>query len=364
MSEVARGDRVSHPTFGSGVVETVGERAATVRFGGVKPKIILITHLERQAPGGASRRAAGARTLFDAYLMVDWSANSKPKSGPDSVWYCLLESARDDPIVVNPPTRQLAFQEVRALLVDLVDRGRRTLVGFDFPYGFPQGTGARVGLSDGPVWRSMWDELSTLVEDDPDNGNNRFVAARHLNGGITAGPAPFWGCPKSHAGPFLRATKPKPWPRGIAEFRRADRVVRGPKSVWQLYGAGSVGSQALVGIPRLAALRDDPALEAVSEVWPFESAGALSPAAPSGTPFILHAEIYPSLVAPSPLEPVKDAKDAGQVCALAEHFAQLGEDGGLEALFDLTPLSPESQLAAVTEEGWILGVTPVDVNLA
>src|SRR5680860_1284971 len=158
MSEVARGDRVSHPSCGSGLVETVCERAATVRFGGGKPKIILITHLERQAPGGASRRAAGARTLFDAYLMVDWSANSKPKSGPDSVWYCLLESARDDPIVVNPPTRQLAFQEVRALLVDLVDRGRRTLVGFDFPYGFPQGTGGSPGSPSGGLTLEMGDQ--------------------------------------------------------------------------------------------------------------------------------------------------------------------------------------------------------------
>lgn len=31
------------------------------------------------------------RYQFDAYLMVDWSANNSPKKGKDSIWYCLLE---------------------------------------------------------------------------------------------------------------------------------------------------------------------------------------------------------------------------------------------------------------------------------
>ena len=26
---------------------------------------------------------------FDAYLMVDWSASSRPVTGADSIWYCL-----------------------------------------------------------------------------------------------------------------------------------------------------------------------------------------------------------------------------------------------------------------------------------
>jgi len=123
--------------------------------------------------------------------------------------------------------------------------------------------------------------------------------------------------------------------------------------MWQLYGAGSVGSQSLLGIPRLAALRDDPALHAVSRVWPFETAGVSPPVPPSGTPFLLHAEIYPSLVPPSPFEAIKDA---AQVRALAEHFAHLDDEGDLGAAFDLSTLSPESIQAVVNEEGWILGV--------
>jgi hypothetical protein len=358
MPDLARGDRVIHATFGEGAVEAVRGEVATVRFAQGKPKSILASHLERQLREGPPPRAADAGTLFDAYLMVDWSAGSKPKTGPDSVWYCLLEPAEGRLFTTNPSTRQEACEEIRGHLVDLVSRGRRVLIGFDFPYGFPRGTGARLGFSGGPAWRVMWDELSLLVEDGADNQSNRFGVAADMNGGMTTGPAPFWGCPPSQSGPFLHPKKPQPWPKDIPEFRWADRAVSGPKSIWQLYGAGSVGSQALLGIPRLAALLDDPALHSVSHVWPFESAGVAPVVPASGTPFLLHAEIYPSLVPPSPFE---ETKDAAQVRALAEYFARLDDEGDLGAAFDLSALSPESIQAAVSEEGWILGVQTPNV---
>jgi len=353
MPGLARGDHVSHTTFGEGVVEAAKGDLATVRFAQGKPRTILASHLERMADDRLPSRASDATTLFDAYLMVDWSANGKPKTGADSVWYCLFEPAAGRLWTANPPTRQHAFEYIRGELVDLAGRGRRVLVGFDFPYGFPRGTRTRLGFAGGPAWRGMWDELSLLIEDGADNSNNRFSVAADVNGGLTTGPAPFWGCPPKQSGPFLQATKPKPWPKEIPEFRLTDQVISGPKPIWQLFGAGAVGSQALLGIPCVAALCDDPALHAVSHVWPFESGGALPAIPPSGTPFLVHAEIYPSLVPPSPFEPVKDA---AQVRALAEHFARLDEEGDLEAAFDLTALSPESLQAAVDEEGWILGV--------
>ena len=359
MPDLARGDRVSHATFGEGVVEAARGDVVTVRFTGGKLKTIMASHLHRQLREGPPPRPADADTLFDAYLMVDWSANSEPKSGADSVWYCLLEPVEDRLLTINPRTRQHAFEEIQEQLVDLVGRGRRALIGFDFPYGFPQGTGERLGFSGAPAWRVMWDELSLLIEDGADNRNNRFAVAADVNGGMTTGPAPFWGCPPNQSGPFLHATKPKPWPDEIPQFRWADRAVTGLKSMWQLYGAGSVGSQALLGIPRLAALRDDPALRAVSHVWPFESGGVAPPVPPSGTPFLLHAEIYPSLVPPSPFEAVKDA---AQVRALAEHFARQDDEGDLGALFELSALSPELQQAAIGEEGWILGARAVPVE--
>jgi hypothetical protein len=345
------GELVSHPIFGLGVVEEVDAEACVVRFERGKPKAILSSYLERRSP--PARPAAGNR-LFDAYLLVDWSASNSPAEGANSIWYCLFEPGRRE-LLRNVRTRHLAFQEIRSHLVNLVESRLRVLVGFDFPYGYPVGTTRRLGFMEGEPWRLIWDELRELVEDQPDNRNNRFEVAAELNGAMTTSPAPFWGCPPHEAGSFLQARKPKPWPLEIPEFRAAERAVAGPKSPWQLLGAGAVGSQALVGIPWLAALRDDEALSAVSSVWPFETGTGPLSWPPPGQAFVLHAEIYPSLVAPSPLEQVKDA---GQVRALAEHFARLDEEQCLAQLFDLTTLPEEEEQAVVREEGWILGARP------
>jgi hypothetical protein len=342
---------VSHPVFGSGVVEEVQSDACVVRFGRGKPRTILTSYLEFEAPPA---RASGGVRLFDAYLLVDWSASSSPKQGADSVWYCLLEPGRRE-VVRNVRTRHLAFQEIRGHLVALVESGLRVLVGFDFPYGYPAGTTRRLGFLEGEPWRIMWDQLRDLVEDRADNTNNRFEVAAELNGAMTTEPAPFWGCPPKAVGPFLQGKKPKPWPAEIPEFRSAERVAAEPRSPWQLLGAGSVGSQALVGIPWLAALRDDEALSSVSLVWPFEADAGPLAYRPAGQGFVLHAEIYPSLVPPSQLDPVKDA---GQVRALAEYFAGLDDEQSLAGLFDLTALPEGEQQAVVREEGWILGLRP------
>jgi len=336
------------------VVEEVQADACLVRFGQGKPKLILTSHLERRSPRAA--RIDGER-LFDAYLLMDWSASSSPSQGVNSIWYCLFEPGRRQ-LLRNVRTRHLAFQEIRGHLVDLVTSGLRVLVGFDFPYGYPAGTTKQLGFVEGEPWRLMWDQLLDLVEDQPNNKNNRFEVAAELNGAMTTGPAPFWGCPPKEARPLLHAKKPKPWPSAIPEFRRVERVegvAAGLKSPWQLLGAGAVGSQALVGIPWLARLRDDEAVASVSSVWPFEGGIGAPFWPPAGQGFVLHSEIYPSLVPPSPLEPVKDA---GQVRALAEHFARLDEEQGLAQLFDLTSLGMDDLQAVVREEGWILGIRP------
>lgn len=357
MSDLQPGDKVAHATFGYGRVEAVEPGAATVRFG-KKARTILLSHLECQESEVASR-SADAPTLFDAYLMVDWSASNTTNQGPNSVWYCLLEPDHGRLLVMNPGTRDEAYQAVQAHLTDLVSLGRRVLVGFDFPYGYPAGTAAQLGLPDGAPWRAIWELLSDLLEDAPNNRSNRFEVAAQLNGAMTTGPAPFWGCPRGQEDTFLSSKRPKPWPANIPEYRLTDRVVSGPKSLWQLYGHGSVGSQALTGIPRLAALRDHAALSEVSRVWPFETEAVLMPLSAKDAPLVLHAEIYPSLVPPSLFEEIIDA---GQVRALAEHFSLLDEKGALGPLLDLSSLPLESREVAVNEEGWILGVPPPAQN--
>jgi hypothetical protein len=262
--------------------------------------------------------------LFDAYIAVDWSAASVLRQGPNSIWLCQHGSPPE-----NPSTRHEATQRVRELLTDAAAAGERVLVGFDFPYGYPRGFPDLVAPGDGAPWRRTWEVLVRRIRDDARNVNNRFEVAAELN--VDGGP--FWGCP---AGGPLTVKRAISFPhKGLEELRLTERAVRGVQSAWKLYGAGSVGSQALLGIPRVASLRDDPALAPVSAVWPFE---------PTRQAQVVHVEIWPGLVEPSD----HPTRDAGQVEALVAHWARLDEGDGLAALFN----APASSFV---EEGWIFG---------
>lgn len=271
-------------------------------------------------------------TLFDDYLAVDWSASRVPKSGSDSIWLCLHGREPE-----NPRTRAAATERVRRLLRDALDAGRRILVGFDFPYGYPAGFADRVAPGPAPAWRRIWDLLSELVEDDEGNGNNRHAVAAELNRRL--GEDAFWGRP-------LSPTKPQPAP--VREWRHVEQTLRTrrlyPKSVWQLSYAGCVGGQALVGIPRVRALRLDPGLAAASAVWPFETGFRVPPREAR----VVHAEIWPTM-APfaAGLHPVRDA---AQVASVAGFWARLDAAGSLRPWFEAAGTT-----SAADEEGWILG---------
>jgi hypothetical protein len=272
--------------------------------------------------------------LFDTYVAVDWSARSVPCSGRDSIWYC---AAGDEP--QNPRTREDATARLRRLLRTAAADGRRVLVGFDFPLGYPRGFADLVAPGRRPAWRRVWDLLATRIRDDPRNGNNRFEVAASLNSGTTG---PFWGCPEAKACGSLTRRRSCTFPhRGLAELRSADRRSPRLQSPWKLFGAGSVGSQALLGIPRVASLRDDPVLRGCSAVWPFET-GFRVPDAP-----IVFVEIWPSLVARRPAA----VRDAGQVDAVAAHWQQLDAAEALAPLF----APPGAPAGAQREEGWIFG---------
>src|SRR5713226_6536188 len=130
--------------------------------------------------------------MFDCYVAVDWSASSSPKTGENSIWICNLGGA-GDPITTNPPTRGRAEQELRDLLIEAIDHGERVLIGFDFPYGYPRGFAAALGL-EGPPWSAIWRYLAGQVEDSrQSNGNNRFEVASGINARLD--PAAFWGRP-------------------------------------------------------------------------------------------------------------------------------------------------------------------------
>ena len=86
---------------------------------------------------------------FDRYITVDWSANSKPKGGKDSIWVC-THAADGESSTANPRTRREAETVVREQLLRAVRMRQRVLVGFDFPYGYPAGFADALGFTGAP----------------------------------------------------------------------------------------------------------------------------------------------------------------------------------------------------------------------
>ncbi len=287
--------------------------------------------------------------MFDTFVMVDWSAATVPRTGRDSIWICWHDAVGER--LVNPATRHAA----RALLADWLaaarSKGERVLMGFDFPFGYPAGFAARLGLS-GPPWRAVWDELARLVSDDEHNSNNRFDVAAALNDRISGGKFPFWGCPAGLARDCLGPKHHRGHEQnGLAERRLIDEYMKGAQPCWKLLGAGSVGGQVLTGIPVVRALRDDPRWCDSARVWPFETGLR---AEPGGT--LVMAEVYPSLWPVSPGE--GEPKDAAQVRTVARYFAERDKVGALAALFAGDPgLTREQRYCVQSEEAWTLGVT-------
>lgn len=309
--------------------------------------------------------------LFDAYLMVDWSARnglSPPRPSADAVWVGEGGAADRPPRARYFRSRMAGIAHVRSRLVRWTEQGKRTLVGFDLPYGYPVGFARWMdGSPDVPAWRRTWNAISSRYRDDERNLNNRFAVASELNALCGADSyGPFWCAPAAQVTttlpPKMKGYLEFPFrmPDGSllgdlrvcdARFRRAGLNIH---TVWHLLGTGSVGGQGVAGIPHVAALRDDPSLSPHSKVWPFETGFSLTPTTPDG-PAIVHAEIWPR-VAESLMNPRARIKDRAQVLSVVEWARRLDADGALGAYFDAPDgLSPEDAAIAVEEEGWILG---------
>lgn len=290
--------------------------------------------------------------MFDRFVVVDWSANSTPKQGRDSIWIAQADSSGVS--VVNPPTRR----EAEDLLGRLVgaDAGPRTLIGIDVSLGYPSGTAAALGLDVADPWRSTVEFLGASIVDDDRNVNNRFRVAAELNRRMTGGQGPFWGCPPTAAAATLAPTKP-PTFAPVREWRTVETLLRRegrrPFSVWQLLGAGAVGGQSLLGLPVVHRLLcRHPGRVAV---WP-TTTGLTVPEPTAGS--VVIAEVWPSMMDPVAADPREDreiVRDEAQVRATVAWMARLSASGALAACF--APHVPDSVRAdAEREEGWVLGV--------
>jgi precorrin-8X/cobalt-precorrin-8 methylmutase len=278
---------------------------------------------------------------FHRVVIVDWSASSTPVQGADSIWICTLDVATGRFDLANPPTRAAAFEA----MATAVDAPGPVLLGVDAALGYPIGFARRLGLP-GTPWEAVWEHLANRLHDDHRNRNDRWAVAADLNRRLGANH--FWGVPPAAAGEHLTARRPK-WTEHhlpthrVTEQRLRERGRR-PFSVWQLLGAGSVGSQAITCIAALQRLRMLPQLRERIRVWPFET-GLELPTDDS----IVVAEVWPSAIDVDHVDhPVKDAR---QVIALAQWFAS-------HASYEMFPFdADDATRSAALEEGWVLGPT-------
>ncbi|NDW00915.1 MULTISPECIES: gephyrin-like molybdotransferase Glp [unclassified Salipiger] len=268
---------------------------------------------------------------FDTFVVVDWSGASKPSpvgESKDAIW---IGIARDGTIEASyHRTREAATETLAQLFEAERAAGRRVLAGFDFPFAYPKGFAeALTGRSD-PF--AIWEALAQRIEDAPDNTNNRLEVAAEINR-LFPGSGPFWGNGMARDIQDLPRTK-QGYANPFAETRTCDETP-GAQPVWKLAGAGSVGSQGLLGIPRLQALRERFGKDIA--VRPFEQQDA---------PLVL-VELFPSLIkgTVAALAEPDEIKDRAQVRVLA---------GALRAL-DPALLDALTR-AGDPEEGWILGL--------
>lgn len=145
-------------------------------------------------------------------------------------------------------------EQLTAHLLECAARDPGLLVGLDFSFGFPRWFVEELGEPDGPA---MWRRAAA-------QGEAWLAECR----------PPFWGRPGTRR-PERDPQRPE-WRRTETE----EPAVRGirPKSVFQVGGAGSVGTGSLRGMTCLEALR-----RGGFAIWPFDPPGA-SPVA---------VEIYP-----------------------------------------------------------------------
>lgn len=271
---------------------------------------------------------------FDTIVTVDWSGGIQKPAKPtkDAIWASVWQSGAH-----HPPEYFRSRQAIEPWLDHLIKRevaaGRRTLIGFDFAFGYPQGFGAALTGSDDPL--AVWAWFERHVIDAP-KSNNRYALASDINKRL-GGCGPFWGCQKSAATAHLSTHKSDRDTTPFAEKRKVEDAAKGAFTVWQLAYPGSVGSQVIMGLPVLQRLRTANAGQIA--VWPFE---------PLNRP-VAFVEVWPSLY--------KSAIAEGDYAGWINDAAQV------HVLTNIIANMPPDELAdtlnvPATPEGWIFGVAP------
>ena len=177
-------------------------------------------------------------------VAIDWSG--RDKGAAEAIW---LAAVVDGEITELDNGRDRGA--VIAAAIALAKHDPHTVVGLDFAFGFPAWYAEREGLVSGrAIWEAMRHRADALLE---------------------ACDPPFWGRPGTKA-------------QVLGDpYRQTEKALGArPKSVFQIGGAGAVGTGSLRGMRHLADLA-----HAGFSIWPFDRPG-----------WPLAVEIYPRLFTP------------------------------------------------------------------
>jgi Protein of unknown function (DUF429) len=238
-------------------------------------------------------------------IAVDWSG--KAKGAAESIWRAVVVDGH-----LVELENGLDRAEITEWIVEYAQKHLQTVVGLDFAFSFPAWFCEQEGWGSG---REVWDSMRVQADELLD----------------TCEP-PFWGRAETKSQKLGHA------------FRQTELDVEGkPKSVFQIGGAGAVGTGSLRGMRHLAQLA-----EAGFAIWPFDQ---------SDWPLVV--EIYPRLFTPKRLvksrhlerrphltqtfsdqNPVLLERAAGSEDAFDAAISALGMAQHLDELENLQPFPP------------------------
>jgi hypothetical protein len=196
---------------------------------------------------------------------VDWSGDQGPGQRR-KIWAGVWTAASGRVELESGRTRV----ELMEWLVELARETPRMVVGFDFTFGFPAWFMEELGIGSAPEFWQMVAEGQGEKWLHKDCADGRFWgrvgSARHGKK-----PAEFCG---EHAHRMLRRAETVLKVRAEMTDPLAVARIAGiaPKSVFQIGGAGAVGTASLRGMPGLLMLR-----AAGFRIWPFDAPSSKKP---------------------------------------------------------------------------------------
>jgi hypothetical protein len=201
---------------------------------------------------------------------VDWSGDQGPgqrKKIWAGVWTASDSSLQPGKVTLENGRSRVELME---WLVEMARQTPRMVVGFDFSFGFPAWFMRELGIASAPeFWRLVAEgQGEKWLHKDCEDGRfwGRAGSQRHGKK-----PAEFCG---EHAHRMLRRAETVLKVRAEITDPLAVARIAGiaPKSVFQIGGAGAVGTASLRGMPGLLVLR-----EAGFRIWPYDKPSMKKP---------------------------------------------------------------------------------------